>query len=165
MTTKKASKTARNGKGCKHPHIRVFTDKLTSLVTVCTWFVYGVTTSEMKYYLCLFLLKHVILSAAEITSLHPTAWYFTSIYHIYFFLNLCGESLFGIYMQAGLKRHNSQPQYGNVCRGSQKVRKSVPSTRLIHISLQIQFCLICNTLSSGRLTGTSLWLIDCLHCL
>ncbi len=29
---------------------RVFTDKLTSLVSVCTWFVYGVTTSEMKYY-------------------------------------------------------------------------------------------------------------------
>ncbi len=29
---------------------RVFTDKLTSLVTVCTWFVYGVTTSKMKYY-------------------------------------------------------------------------------------------------------------------
>ena len=29
---------------------RVFTDKLTSLVTACTVFVYGVTTSEIKYY-------------------------------------------------------------------------------------------------------------------
>ena len=29
---------------------RVFTDKLTSLVTVCTCFVYGVTTSEIKFY-------------------------------------------------------------------------------------------------------------------
>ncbi len=50
--------------------------------------------SLSKKHLCVFLLKHVILSAAKITSLHPTAWYFTSIYHIKFFLNLCGESLF-----------------------------------------------------------------------
>ncbi len=35
---------------CYFVPCRVFTDKLTSLGTVCTWFVYGVTTSEMKYY-------------------------------------------------------------------------------------------------------------------